>query len=173
MSIPGATSGGVQLSSQGGATRFKKGQKRSPRAGRRSGVPNKATQEIKDVCRSLTFGNPKVFERVRRECETGKINPAVFIALLYLGYGKPKPAKDEVAQPRRPLWIVLSRPLGYDPLADELGSKSVGSGANAEEAATAVRPEDRGDVGTDADGVEALVPVHDIPPRPGTPTVRW
>jgi len=76
-----------------------------------------ATRQIREICRELTFGNPKVVERVKLECEVGTIHPGVFIALLHLGYGKPKIQED--ATPRLPLVFLTTHGLGkHDPLAE-------------------------------------------------------
>lgn len=58
--------------------------------GRKKGVPNKVTKLVKDVARSLTLGNDKVVEQIRKKFENGNIDPSLFNKLLEYGYGKPK-----------------------------------------------------------------------------------
>lgn len=58
--------------------------------GRAKGTPNKLTRTVKEAARALTLGNPKVFIRLRNECESGSVDPSVFNKLLEYGYGKPK-----------------------------------------------------------------------------------
>src|SRR5262245_43445373 len=99
------------------AGRFVKGGTPPAGVGRPAGTLNVATKQIREICRELTFGNDKVYQRVKRECEDGTVQPGLFLGLVHLAYGKKKEADDE-APKRLPSIFLTHHPIGYDPLAD-------------------------------------------------------
>lgn len=58
--------------------------------GRAKGTPNKVTKLAKTIAQDITLGNEKVVARLKKEAESGAIEPSVFNKLLEYGYGKPK-----------------------------------------------------------------------------------
>jgi adenine C2-methylase RlmN of 23S rRNA A2503 and tRNA A37 len=56
--------------------------------GRKSGVPNKATLEVKEFCRGLI--NDEIYQKkLRARMQSGKIPPAVEALMWHYAYGKP------------------------------------------------------------------------------------
>lgn len=84
--------------------------------GRPKGIPNRAAQFVKELAQELTLQNPKYVANLRQRLESGKCNPAVEVAVLHYGYGKPAD-KVEIEGVRN--FVVEHRALrpGQDPLA--------------------------------------------------------
>lgn len=89
--------------------------------GRPPGVPNKASQFVKELAQELTLQNPKYVTNLRQRLESGKCNPAVEIAILHYGYGKPT---DKVDFEGAGSFIVQH--LAYPPRHDPLGQPDGG-----------------------------------------------
>jgi hypothetical protein len=58
-------------------------------AGRRKGVPNKATVEVKELSAQL-LDDPEYRERLQKRLRSGDVAPAVECMLWYYRFGKPK-----------------------------------------------------------------------------------
>lgn len=70
------------------ATRWKPGQA-PPGPGRPKGVPNKITQEIREIARGL-LSSEKYLNVLIRRLESGDLSPQMETLLWQYGYGKPK-----------------------------------------------------------------------------------
>lgn len=68
--------------------KWKPGQSGNP-AGRKKGVPTKATRDIKLFAQSV-LEDPVVQERVRDDARRGRLAPPNFALLCHYAYGKPK-----------------------------------------------------------------------------------
>ena len=87
------------------------------RRGRKFGGVAKAQREAKAVARTMTLENPKVRARLLRECESGDVNPKVFIELLHYGYGCPLKVMRGEGEVRGLFLFITRQPRDYDPLA--------------------------------------------------------
>ena len=67
--------------------RFEKG--RAKTGGRKAGVVNQTTVEIREVARSL-LEDPQYQRRLRERLLAGKCPPQIEALLFYYGYGKPR-----------------------------------------------------------------------------------
>lgn len=100
-----ATYAGLNSSAQQPAV---KSPRRPPNAGkgRKAGVPNKATAEIKDRARSI-LEDDAATERYRKLYRAGKLHPRLVVMFHEYGYGKPTQtvgfagANGKTATPRR------------------------------------------------------------------------
>jgi hypothetical protein len=68
-------------------TKAPRGGKR-PGSGRRKGVPNKATAEVKDICRQHALGIIKELVRLATEADTAAARIAACKEILDRAYGK-------------------------------------------------------------------------------------
>lgn len=68
------------------------GLKRGGQPGRRKGVPNKSTAEIRDVARRLFDAD--YWDQLKQRLDRGKLAPALEIRLLAYLYGEPKQTVD-------------------------------------------------------------------------------
>jgi hypothetical protein len=94
------------------------GLKRGGSPGRRKGVPNRATQEIKQLAAALTTGDDRYMEALRARLRAGKAE-RIEVLLWQYQFGKPK---DVDASSDRPPIVFLSRlgePGDFDPLATQ------------------------------------------------------
>jgi len=57
--------------------------------GRKPGVPNKASQEAKEVCARMV-DNPRYLERLEARLVAGKLPPAIEALIWHYAKGKPK-----------------------------------------------------------------------------------
>ncbi len=73
---------------KGGTTKFKKGQPRLPGSGRKKGMPNRATREIKEFFRAL-FESEEYQDGLKKRILAGKAMPIESLGFQYL-YGRPK-----------------------------------------------------------------------------------
>lgn len=67
--------------------------KRGGSPGRPKGVPNKVTQEAREVAQRLV-GDPKYQAQLVQRLEAGKLAPGVEVMLWNYAYGKPKEQVD-------------------------------------------------------------------------------
>jgi len=82
--------------------------KRGGSPGRTPGVPNKATQVIREAARTFVedeAGQRKMLEQYRR----GRLHPAIVTMLHHYAYGKPKETID-INTPMRALVVDLLLP---------------------------------------------------------------
>jgi Family of unknown function (DUF5681) len=105
--------GTVPANNRKSTGRFAPGHSGNPE-GRQKGVPNKATQTIKEFARSV-LENPKYREHLVRRAEEDKLAPHEFVMLHQYAYGKPKDTVAVEDQRRAPTQIVFLSDLG-DPL---------------------------------------------------------
>jgi hypothetical protein len=68
--------------------KWKAGQSGNP-AGRKKGVPTKATREVKALAQSI-LEDPVVQQRMLSDAQKGKLPPPVMTMLFHYAYGKPK-----------------------------------------------------------------------------------
>ena len=80
--------GNQQGRGRGGATRFQPGESGNP-VGRVKGSHNKATLEIRRLCREIVE-DPTYWRNRLVAARAGKLPPAVECLLLHYAYGKPK-----------------------------------------------------------------------------------
>lgn len=64
-------------------------------AGRKKGVPNKATRELKAIFKEI-LEDPRGIEQIRRQYQQGKLPAQVWIRMAEYVMGKPKEATQEV-----------------------------------------------------------------------------
>ncbi len=76
---------------------FKKGQSGNP-AGRKKGVPNKATLEVRELARALTTGNDDYMKKLRTKLKNGSCSPTVETMLWHYAWGRPV-ERVELANP--------------------------------------------------------------------------
>jgi hypothetical protein len=69
-------------------TAFKPGQSGNP-AGRKAGIPNKVTKEIREIAQDL-IGSTTYRARLQKSLDEGKCHPSVETMLWHYAYGKPK-----------------------------------------------------------------------------------
>lgn len=86
---------------------FEKGQKRSPKAGRKKGTPNKKTREIKEFALSILTG-PKYVKHVQDMADEGKLPPHLETLLYHYAYGKPKDRVEWTGEDGGPVRFTLS-----------------------------------------------------------------
>lgn len=68
--------------------KFKPGDPKPPSSGRRKGVVNHATAEIRECAQRLL--DEKYFEGLRKRLLSGQCAPALETMLFYYGFGKPR-----------------------------------------------------------------------------------
>lgn len=73
--------------------------------GRVKGTPNKATQEIRTICRELTFQNPVYVANIKKALENRTLDAAVHVRVLEYGWGKTK-QEVEITVPENPALTV-------------------------------------------------------------------
>jgi len=66
-----------------------RGLKRGGSLGRKKGVQNKVTREVKALAASITE-DPHVQATLLRQAQRGRLAPAVMVLLFHYAYGKPK-----------------------------------------------------------------------------------
>jgi hypothetical protein len=94
------------------------GLKRGGSPGRRKGIPNRTTREIKQLAAALTTGDHRYLAALRARLRAGKAE-RIEVLLWQYQYGKPK---DVEATSDRPPIVFLSRlgePGDVDPLATQ------------------------------------------------------
>ncbi len=91
---------------------------RRPGAGRPRGAVSETTREIREICRSISLGNPKVVSRLQREAELGTINPALLINLIDRGWGRPIPMGAEKPKQDPVLFVTTHGRVPWDPAVD-------------------------------------------------------
>ena len=82
--------------------------KGDPRAGRPKGVPNKATQEIREIAQGLTTANPEWIEATRQRLLAGTESSTVVALLLHYAHGKPKETVELSDPDGKPLSFTLT-----------------------------------------------------------------
>jgi hypothetical protein len=115
---PATAGSGPEIEQPG--TPFKAGRKKT--GGLKPGSRNKRSDlrdGLAEMCRSLTAGNLRFRQNLKRLCESPEIfdKPHLVAVLLSHGFGKPTP-KTPAPDQRSPLLFVTQHPIGsYDPLA--------------------------------------------------------
>jgi hypothetical protein len=100
----------------GGRARALANLKRGGSPGRKPGVPNAATREIKSLAEAMTVGDPVWIESARRRMIAGKA-PHLETFFLSHRFGRPKDV-DQTAERPPILFVSAYGPPGsYDPLA--------------------------------------------------------
>ena len=91
--------------------RFVKG---DPRAGRRKGVQNKATVEIREFARSILESEPYQRSLARRIAD-GTLAPGIEALIYHYAYGKPKETHEHTGTDGGPIetvsrieWVLVS-----------------------------------------------------------------
>jgi len=76
---------------------YPKGHPRPPGSGRKAGVPNKRTVEIKEYARTIVE-DEQVREQLRAQARDGTLPPPIMTMLFYYAYGKPKDNVEMVVE---------------------------------------------------------------------------
>jgi hypothetical protein len=97
--------GRVPANNRKSTGRFSPGHSGNP-AGRKKGVPNKATLSIREFSRSV-LENPKFREHLVCRAEEDKLAPHEFVMLHQYAYGKPKDTVAIEDQRRSPVQMVI------------------------------------------------------------------
>jgi hypothetical protein len=138
------------------------GLKRGGSPGRRKGIPNRATQEIKELAAALTTGDARYLAALRARLRAGKAD-RLEVLLWQYQFGKPK---DVEASSDRPPIIFVSRvgkPGEFDPLATQPPKALTHTvAAGAEQPAT---ENQHGAAQVDEDEDELVGRVRDLNPR--------
>jgi hypothetical protein len=115
------------------------GLKRGGSPGRRKGIPNRVTQEIKQLAAALTTGDARYMAALRARLRAGKAERTEVLLWQYQ-FGKPK---DVEASADRPPIVFLSRlgePGDFDPLAIEPPKALAEAVAGTEQPLTVAQP---------------------------------
>jgi hypothetical protein len=73
--------------------------------GRKPGVPNKVTQEVRDLAESL-INDDAYLAKLRAQLRAGKCNPAVVTMLWHYRYGKPKDTVEITGENGGPISVI-------------------------------------------------------------------
>jgi len=170
---PATAGSGPEIGQPG--TPYKAGRKKT--GGRRPGSRNKRSDlrdGLAEMCRSLTAGNLRFRQNLKRLCESPEIfdKPHLVAVLLSHGFGKPTP-KTPAPDQRSPLLFVTQHPIGsYDPLAAKAAALAARKAERALPAATAEAYEPPKD--TDPDALVVVEPGPDtIAAHATRPGSRW
>jgi hypothetical protein len=115
--------------SRGNTGRFRKGQSGNPK-GRRPGVPNGATVEVRQLCLDLVARDPGYLASFRRRLREGRLKPQLEVMVWHYAFGQPQQkvlvAGDSLAEllGRQPLPEELGLPVAGLPLSSSLPGPS-------------------------------------------------